>query len=34
MTVDKFKIPVSMLSPAVEWSESASKPDGRIFTKL
>jgi hypothetical protein len=34
MTVDKLKISVPMLSPAVEWSEGASKPDGRIITKL
>jgi hypothetical protein len=34
MTVDKLKISVSMLSQAVEWSGGASKPDGRIITKL
>ncbi len=34
MTVDKFKIPVSMLSPAVEWSEGETKSDGRIITEV
>jgi hypothetical protein len=34
MTVDKFKIPVSMLSPAAEWSEGETKPDRRIITEV
>jgi len=34
MTVDKFKISVSMLSPAAEWSAGEMKQDGRIITEV
>jgi hypothetical protein len=34
MTIDKVKIPFSMLSSAVEWSEGETKQDGRIITEV
>jgi len=34
MTVDKLKISVPMLLPAVEWSEGETKKDGRIITEV
>ena len=34
MTVDRLKIPVSMLSPAAEWSEGETKQDGRTITEV
>jgi hypothetical protein len=34
MTVDRLKMPGSMLSPAAEWSEGETKQDGRIITEV
>jgi hypothetical protein len=34
MTVDRLKVPLTRLSTAIEWSEVASNPGGRIITTL